>query len=178
MQRAVPALASVGTGERDVPSVREPAHLVTFHFHILNEAFPVVSILQSLVDSLDEIQLPAVAAQLGLVLAGLHALFLSLLVRRLQHIQTVGETYFIIHLSVCQQITVALVELVTILEAHAVDHQMVVQMARVNVGGNYHLEVWELPLRKFQTDGIDLLWCKIIIRREGLDEVVELSVRP
>ena len=178
MERAVSALASIGTGERDVVPVWRPAYLIALQFHILNETFSVVGILQSLVDSLNEIQFPTVATQTGLILAGLHPLLFSLLVRLLQHIQTMGETDLIVHLSVHQQIAVTLVELVAILEADAVDHQMVVQMARVNVGGNYHLEVWELPLRKFQTDGIDLLWCKIIIRREGLDEVVELSVRP
>ena len=65
-----------------------------------------------------------------------------------------GETDLIVDLSVCKQVIGTLMELVSVTEADAVHHQMVVQMSCVNVGGDYHLEVRELPLGKLQTDGV------------------------
>ena len=47
-------------------------------------------------------------------------------------------------------------------------------MAGINVGGDHHLEAWELSLGELQTDGVDLLGRDIILREEGLDKVVEL----
>ena len=72
-----------------------------------------------------------------------------------------------------QQIVGTLMELVSVAEADTVDHEVVVQMTCVNVGGNHYLEVRELPLGKFQADGIDLLRRDIVIRGEGLDEMIE-----
>ena len=57
-----------------------------------------------------------------------------------QHPQTVGQTDFIVHFTVRQEVTVVLVELVSILVADAVDDHVVVQMSGVNVGGDHHLE--------------------------------------
>ena len=85
-----------------------------------------------------------------------------------------GQTDLIVHFSVCQQIVIALVELVAVLVADTVHHHVVVQVAGVHVGGDHHLEVRELPLGKLQTDGVDLLGRDVALRREGLDEVVEL----
>ena len=155
-------------------SVRRPAHLVTFQLHVFDEALPAGGVFQRFVDGLDQIQLPAVTAQASLVLAGLHALLFLPGIALLQHPQTVGQTDLIVHFSVCQQIVIALVELVAVFVANAVHHHVVMQMSGVHVGSDYHLEIWELPLGKFQTDGIDLLGRDVILRREGLDEVVEL----
>lgn len=44
----------------------------------------------------------------------------------------------------------------------------------IEVGGDHHLEVRELPLGKFQADGVGLLGRDVILCGEGLDEVVEL----
>ena len=85
-----------------------------------------------------------------------------------------GQTDLIVHFSVRKQVVVALMELVAVFVANAVHHHVVMQMSGVHVGSDYHLEIWELPLGKFQTDGIDLLGRDVILRREGLDEVVEL----
>ena len=65
-------------------------------------------------------------------------------------------------------------ELPAVDTADAVDHQMVVQMVGVDVGGDQHLEVWELSLGELHTDGVDFLRCQIIVLRERLDEMVEL----
>ena len=85
METAVPALAPVGAGEGDVLPAIRPGNLVTFHLHVFDEALAAGGILQRLVDGLDEIQLPAVAAQAGLVLAGLHALLFLPGIALVQH---------------------------------------------------------------------------------------------
>ena len=171
VKAAVPALAPVGTGEGDVLSGWRPAHFVAFHLHVFDKALPVIGILQRLVDGLDEIQLPTIPAQTGLILARLHALIFGSEFTLIQHTQSVIEANLVVDLSVCQQIIGTLVELVSVAKADAVDHEMVVQMVGVNVCGDHHLEVRELPLGKLQTDGVDLLGCDIVIGREGLDEV-------
>ena len=153
--------------------VRRPAHLVPLHFHVLNEALPAGGVFQRFVDGLDEIQLPAVAAQARLVLAGFHAFLFLPGIAFIQYLQTVGQTDLVVYLAVRQQVAVALMELVAILVADAVHHHVVVQVSSVNVGGNHHLEVRELPLRELQADGVDLLGRDVVLRGEGLDEVVE-----
>ena len=52
-----------------------------------------------------------------------------------------------------------MMELVPILVVDAVHHHVVVQMTCVNVGGDHHLEAWELPLGELQANGVDLLGC-------------------
>ena len=72
------------------------------------------------------------------------------------------------------QISGALVEFLAVLERDAVHHQVIVQMAGVDVGGHQHLEIGELPLGQLQTDGVDLLRRQVVRLCEGLDEVVVL----
>ena len=72
------------------------------------------------------------------------------------------------------QISDALVEFLAVLERDAVHHQVIVQMAGVDVGGHQHLEIGELPLGQLQTDGVDLLRRQVVRLCEGLDEVVVL----
>ena len=73
-----------------------------------------------------------------------------------------------------QQGFTVLVELSATLTADAVHHQMVVEVAGVHVGGDHHLIVGKRSLCQFQTDGVSLLGCEVVIFGEGLDEVVEL----
>lgn len=68
-----------------------------------------------------------------------------------------------------------LVQLFAVLAAHAVDHQMVMKMVCVQVCCHDYLKIWELLLRELHADGVDLLWRQPVLRREGLDEVIELS---
>ena len=83
-----------------------------------------------------------------------------------------GSTYFIIGHPVGLQVGGTLVELFSVPEADAVDDQVTVQVVCVDVGGYQHLEVGELPLGQFQSDGVGLLGRQVIRLREGLDEVV------
>lgn len=72
------------------------------------------------------------------------------------------------------QVSGALVELFSVPETDAVDNQVTMQMVCVNVGGYQHLEVGELPLGQFQSDGVCLLGRQVICLCKGLDEVVVL----
>ena len=77
------------------------------------------------------------------------------------------------------QISGALVEFPAVLERDAVHHQVIVQMAGVDVGGHQHLEVGKLTLGQLQADGVGLLGRQVIRFCEGLNEVIVLPpVRP
>ena len=54
------------------------------------------------------------------------------------------------------QVSGALVEFFPVLEADTVYHQVVVQMARVGMGGHQHLEIGKLPLGQLQADDVGL----------------------
>lgn len=55
------------------------------------------------------------------------------------------------------QISGALVELFSVPEADAVHDEVTVQMVCVDVSSDQHLEIGELPLGQFQSDGVGLL---------------------
>ena len=131
VQTAVPALASIGAGERDMLPRICPGDLVTFLLHISDEGLPAISILQSLVDGVDQIQFPAVAAKASLILSGLHPFLFSVLLWLLQNAQAMGGADLIIGLAVLQQIVGALVELFPVLNADAVDHQVVMNVVGI-----------------------------------------------
>ena len=169
------ALASVGAGEGDVLPVIAPADLVALVLHVLNKTLTVSGILQRFIDGLDKFQLPALAPQSRLILTGTHLLFVRVLFRGLQHIQAMSQTELIVDLPVPLQVSGVLMQLFTILTADAVDDQVVVQMVRVHMGGDQHLKVRELLPSELHADGVDLLRSDFIFRREGLDEVIELS---
>ena len=72
------------------------------------------------------------------------------------------------------QISGALVELFSVPEADAVHDEVTVQMVCIDVSSDQHLEIGELPLGQFQSDGVGLLGRQVIRLCEGLDEVVVL----
>ena len=86
-----------------------------------------------------------------------------------------GSTYFIVSDSVGLQVGGTLVELLTILKAHTVHHQVIVEMLCVHMGGNQHLEVGELPLGQFQSHSVNFLWGQVTLLVKGLHEVIVLS---
>ena len=133
METAVPALEPIGTGERDVlPGVR-PGNLVTFYLHVGDEIFTGDGVFQRLVDGLDQIQLPAVGVEAGLILTGLHSFHSGLLLWSLQNTQPMGLADFIVSLPVGQQIVGTLVEFLPVHAADAVDHQVIVDVVGVHV---------------------------------------------
>ena len=85
-----------------------------------------------------------------------------------------GETDFIVGLTVGQQIVSTLVEFFPVYTADAVDHQMVVDVVGIYMSGDHHLEAGELPLGQLQPDGVCFLGRDRIVLSKGLDEVVEL----
>ena len=86
----------------------------------------------------------------------------------------VGDADFIIGQPVGLQVRGTLVELAAVPEADAVHDEMTVQMVCVDVSSDQHLEIGELPLGQFQSDGVGLLGRQVIRLCEGLDEVVIL----
>lgn len=86
-----------------------------------------------------------------------------------------GNAYFIVGHPVGLQVGGTLVELLTILKAHTVHHQVIVEMLCVHMGGYQHLEVRELPPGQFQPHGMNLLWGQVILLIKGLHEVVVLT---
>ena len=86
-----------------------------------------------------------------------------------------GSTYFIVSDSVGLQVGGTLVELLTILEAHTVHHQVIVEMTCVHMGGHQYLEVRKLTLGQFQPHSVNLLRGQAILFVKGLHEVIVLS---
>ena len=68
-------------------------------------------------------------------------LFPSVLFWRLQHLQSMRHADLIIDLPMPLEICGVLVQLFAILAAHAVDHQMVVEVIRVQMGRHDDLKV-------------------------------------
>ena len=85
-----------------------------------------------------------------------------------------GGTDLVVDLSMGLEVCYALMELPAVLEADAVDDQVAVQVVGIDVGGHQHLEVGELPLGQFQSNGVDLLGRQVVCLRKGVDEVVVL----
>ena len=139
MQTTVPTFPAVRTGEGDALPVIAPVDFVAFDLHVLDETLFVIRILQRFVDRLDEIQFPALTPQSGLILTGSHLLFLRMLLRCLQHAQTVGETDLVVDLPVLLEVCGILMQLSAALAAHAVDYQMVVEVIRVQMGRHAYL---------------------------------------
>ena len=86
-----------------------------------------------------------------------------------------GSTYFIVGHPVGLQIGGTLVEFATILKAHTVHHQVIVEMLCVHMGSDQHLKVWKLPLGQFQPHSVNFLWGQVILLVKGLHEVVVLT---
>ena len=83
VETAVSALAPVGAGKGDVLPGICPSHLIALVLHDYNKTLSVIGVFQSFVDSLDQIQLPAVGPEASLILTGLHPLLLRILLRLL-----------------------------------------------------------------------------------------------
>ena len=74
-----------------------------------------------------------------------------------QYRQTVGSAVFIVDGPMSLQASGALVEFFPVQETDAVDDQMAMQVVGVDVGSYQYLEVGELPLGQFQSNGVGLL---------------------
>lgn len=135
----------------------------------------VSSFLMLAIDGMDQIQFPTIAAQTGLILAGLHPLFLWALLRLFQNTQAMGNTNFIVGLAVFEQVVRTLMELSSALATNAVHYQVVVEVVGVQVRCHHHLKVRELTLGQLQPDGVGLLRCEGIRFSEGLHKVIKPS---
>ena len=174
MEPVIPAPHALGRGVSDVLPAVCPPHLIALALHQRDELVFGGSVPHALVDGVHQPELPALALGGGAVLAGAHPLLLDLLLRRRKNRQVVGGADFIVDGPVGLQASGALVEFFPVLNADAVDNQVAVQMVGVDVGGYQYLEVGELPLGQFQSDGVGLLGRQVIRLCKGLDEVVVL----
>lgn len=86
-----------------------------------------------------------------------------------------GYADFIVDLPIRHQVVLVLVQFSTVLAANAVPHKIIVEMVGVDMGSNHYLITGECFLGQFQADGVDLLMPQIIIPRNGLHKIVELS---
>ena len=86
-----------------------------------------------------------------------------------------GSADFIVDLPIRHQVVLVLVQFSTVLAANAVPHKIIVEMVGVDMGSNHCLITGECFLGQFQADGVDLLVPQIIIPRNGLHKIVELS---
>lgn len=84
METGITTPSPIGTGEGDVLPFLGPGNLVALALHAFDELIWIPGVLQHVVDGLDQIQLPAVGVEAGLVLAGLHPFHSGLLLRSLQ----------------------------------------------------------------------------------------------
>ena len=174
MEPVIPTFHPFWCGVGDVLPALRPAHLVALALHQRNKFVFGFGVLHALVDGVHQPELPALTLGGGAVFPAAHPFLLDLLFRRWQDLQTVGGTDLIAGQPVSLEVGGALVKFLAVLERDAVDDQVAVQMVGVHVGGHQHLEVRELPLDQFQSNGVGLLGRQIVCLREGLDEVVVL----
>ena len=174
MEPVIPALHALRCGVGDVLPAFRPPHLVALALHQGDKLFPGGGVLHTQVDRTGQLNLPALPFVGGAILPTAHPLLFHLLLRRRQNFQAVGKADLIAGQPVGLQVSGALVEFLAVLERDAVHHQVIVQMAGVDVSGHQHLEIGELPLGQLQSDSVDLLGRQVICLRKGLDEVVVL----
>ena len=174
MEPVVPALHAARCGVGDVLPAIRPAHLIPLALHQGAKLLFGGGVPHTLVDGVHQPELPALTLGGGAIFPTAHPLLLDLLFRRRQDRQTVGSADLIVDGPMSLQISGALVELFSVPEADAVHDEVTVQMVCVDVSSDQHLEIGELPLGQFQSDGVGLLGRQVIRLCEGLDEVVVL----
>ena len=72
VEAAIPAPPSVGAGERDVLPGICPGDLVALVLHALDKFFLAASVLQHVIDGLDQINFPAIGIETSLILTWFH----------------------------------------------------------------------------------------------------------
>ena len=174
VEPVIPALHARGRGVGDVLPTVCPVHLIPLALHQREELLLGGRIPHTLVDGVHQPELPALTLGGRAVLPTAHPLPLDLPFRRRQDRQTVGGAGLIVDGPVGLQASGALVEFFPVQETDAVDDQMAMQVVGVDVGSYQYLEVGELPLGQFQSDGVGLLGRQVIRLCKGLDEVVVL----
>ena len=69
----------------------------------------------------------------------------------------------VVYIPVMLQVRCVLVELLPVHTAHRIDHQVIVDVSGVYMGGDYNLEVWKFFLGQLQTNLIRLLRREFIL---------------
>lgn len=69
----------------------------------------------------------------------------------------------IISIPMSLQVCGVLMQFLSVHAANRIHHKMIMQVACINMGCDYHLEASEFPFCKLETNGIGLLWGQAII---------------
>lgn len=148
-----------------------PLDPVSQLFHPVYELPFVTAVCNSVVDGVHQPEFFAVPTQGSAVLLLVHGTLFRLFVW-LQGFQAKPPAYFIGSVPQLLQLFLVDLDLISGLTVDGVDHEMVVPMIFVDVGGNYHFESLE-QLRRFYADLMDLLRCSMAIRFERLHILYE-----
>ena len=174
VEPVVPALHAAGCGVGDVLPAVCPSDLAALALHQRNKFIFGFGVPHALVDGVHQPELPTLPLGGGAVLPAAHPFLSDLLFRLRKGLQAVCGTDLVAGQSVGPEVGGALVEFFSVPEADAVHDEVTVQMVCIDVSSDQHLEIGELPLGQFQSDGVGLLGRQVIRLCEGLDEVVVL----
>ena len=132
---------------------------------------PTPGLGHALVNGDLQVHLPAIAPGIGTVLPVGHGAFLLLLLLRLHNRKAVLHTQLVRGFSQSHKTFLVAVVLETGVAAYGIDHEVIVQMLTVCMGGNDDLIAGDM-LRQLQGNLMSHLRGDRIVRTEGLDHVV------
>ena len=176
MQFVIPALHTRRCGVGDALSCILPTHVVAPPPHLPDEVLPVSHFLHYVLYGSDKLEFPAFSPDGGPVLPCLDSFFSLCLPVGLQRGQAVFPADLVADQSHFFQCLGRKVELFSGIRLDGVDDEVGMKMLRVQVGRDQNFTVWEEPLRQFQRDSMGLCRSDPLLRREGLDVLIEESV--
>lgn len=176
MQFVIPALHACRCGVGDALSCILPTHVVAPPPHLPDEVLPVSRFLHHVLYGSDKLEFPALSPDGGPVLPCLDSFFSLCLPVGLQRGQAVFPADLVADQSHSFQCLGRKVELFSGIRLDGVDDEVGMKMLRVQVGRDQNFTVWEEPLRQFQRDSMGLCRSDPLLRREGLDVLIEESV--
>ena len=159
-----------GCGVGDILSGVLPADFVTVVLHKPDEMLPAPGLGHALVNGDLQVHLPAIALGIGTVLPVGHGAFLFLLLLGSHNRKAVLHTQLVRSFSQSHETFLVAVVFETCIAAYGIDHEVIVQMLPVCMGGNDNLIAGDM-LCQLQGDLVSHLRGDRIVRTEGLDLV-------
>ena len=171
-QHTVAALPAARRGVGDVAPVFLPADLVALALHQRYELLAVSGMTHTVVDDIHELQLPALTAGSGMILAGGHGLCFLSRSPGFEHRKRKLHAHLIVTLTQFLKLLLCDVELSPCVEVDGVDEEVGMDMVAVRVGADQNL----IPLIVFgqlQCGRVSGERINGFIFREALHHVVE-----
>ena len=168
----IPALHSLWCGVGDILRAVRPAHFVALAFHQSNELFLGRGIPHALIDGVHQSELPAFTLGGRTVFPAAHALGLFRLLL-LQNRKTVFHTKLVRECAQVFQSAWSLPKHFPGFIAYRIDNEMRMDVFGVRVRGDKHLTVRPRLLGKLPRHLVCQRSGDLLIRREGLDIVIE-----